>query len=267
MQNRFSAHIGYLFSDLPLKERIAAAAGVGFTAIEHPLPFSIPPAEMRDTLRRYGLSFSQLSGGTGDASKGEKGLAALPGREIEFREGFNRAVDYAVAVGSPYVHPMAGVPGAASPDHVHDVYRDNIHYAVERTSNTTIKLLIEAISEISIPGYAMPTLEQACNVQDVFGPGNVSLLVDTFHAQANGIKTQDWVVANIHRIGHIHIADYPGRHEPGTGMIDFDAILEALAAHDYHGAIGFEYIPSTSTEHTTAFLSAWKSKQLHQLVP
>nr|WP_246706610.1 TIM barrel protein [Rhizobium leguminosarum] len=245
-----------------MKDRIAAAAAIGFTAIEHPQPFSISPAEMRDVLGRYELSFSQLAGGTGDASKGEKGLAALPGREIDFRESFNRALDYAVAIGASYVHPMAGVPNDINEERVDDVYLDNIRYAVERTSDTRVKVLIEAISEMAVPGYAMSTLKQACSVQDVFGPGNVSLLIDTFHAQANGIKTQDWIVANIHRIGHIHIADYPGRHEPGTGIIDFDEILEALATHDFRGAIGFEYIPSTSTEHSAAFLSAWKSKQL-----
>lgn len=260
-QNRFSAHIGYLFSDLPLRERIAAAAKAGFTAIEHSHPFSIPPAEMREALGKNDLSFSQLAGGAGDASKGERGLAALPGRETDFRESFNRALDYAIAVGSPYVHPMAGVPSALSHQQVHEVYLDNIRYAVDRTSDTNVKVLVEAISHTAIPGYAMSTLEQACAVQDIFGPGNISLLLDTFHVQANGSRTEHWIPSNIHRIGHVHIADHPGRHEPGTGTIDFIAILDALAAYEYRGAIGFEYVPSKSTVESAAFLRDWKRRR------
>ncbi|MEK1929041.1 MAG: TIM barrel protein, partial [Pararhizobium sp.] len=203
-RNRLSAHIGYLFAELPIDERIQAAAAAGFTAIEHPQPFFIPPVEMRAALLRNDLSFSQLAAGTGDPEKGEKGLAALPGRDRDFRQSFDVALEYAVAICSPFVHPMAGVPGDHSPEKVSEVYLENIRYAVEQTSGTNVKILIEAISQNAVPGYAMSTLEQACAVQDVFGPGNISLLVDTFHAQANGTRTDHWIASNIYRIGHIH---------------------------------------------------------------
>lgn len=261
IRNRLSAHIGYLFTGLPLGERIGAAAAAGFTAVEHPQPFSIPPAEMRAALLRNELSFIQLAGGLGDPEKGEKGLAAVPGRNSDFRKSFDVALEYAVAIGSPYIHPMAGVPDGYSSEQVSEVYLENIEYAVEQTSGTDVKILIEAISQDTVPSYAMSTLEQACLVQNIFGPGNISLLVDTFHAQANGTRIDHWIASNIHRIGHMHIADYPGRHEPGTGNIDFEAILESLATHQFRGAIGFEYIPSTSTVESIAFLPRWKGMQ------
>jgi hydroxypyruvate isomerase len=255
-----SAHIGYLFNELPLAERMKAAAETGFTAVEHPQPFAIDATEMRKIVDELGLAFAQLAGGAGDARKGEKGLASLPGREADFRASFDKAVDYASIVGAPYVHPMAGVPGDADPARAHDAYLENIRYAVERTANTGIKVLIEAISSAAVPGYAISTLDKAASVQDSFGPGNIALLVDTFHAAVTNVDLPTWIGTNGHRIGHMHIADFPGRHEPGTGNIDFDAILQALTDVGFAGAIGFEYMPSQSTIQSARFLKSWLTR-------
>ncbi|HEV7322926.1 MAG TPA: TIM barrel protein [Ensifer sp.] len=256
--NRLSAHIGYLFTELPLLERVEAAASAGFTAIEHPSPWEIPVTEMRSRLAATGLSFTQLSAAAGDAGKGEKGLAAIPGREADFREGLNRALDYAVTLDCPFVHPMAGVPGNADVAAAAETYHRNLSYAVERTAGTSVKILIEAISEVAVPGYFLSTLDHASRILDIFGPGNVSLLVDTFHARANGVDLAQWIGVNAHRIGHVHIADHPGRHEPGTGTIDFEALLDALCEQTYEGAIGFEYVPSKTTIDSATFLLRWK---------
>lgn len=256
-QNRFSAHLGYLFTELPLAERMDAAAASGFTAVEHPQPFAMDATAMRSILDRLGLTFAQLAGGTGDASKGEKGLASLPGRQAEFRAGFDRALEYAAIVGSPFVHPMAGVPTDSDSARIRDVYLENIGYAVERTASAGMKVLIEAISSAAVPGYYMSTLDKAVEVQDFFGAESVSLLIDTFHAAVTDVALPGWIPANAHRIGHVHIADFPGRHEPGTGGIDFDAILQALEEAGFSGAIGFEYVPSTSTAESVGFLASW----------
>ncbi|MDK1378581.1 MULTISPECIES: TIM barrel protein [unclassified Sinorhizobium] len=257
-ENRWSAHIGYLFTELPLFERIAAAAKAGFTAIEHPQPFVIPAAQMRAELARCGLVFSQVGAAVGDASRGEKGLTAIPGREADFREQFDRALDYANAVDCPFVHPMAGVPSTSNVAAIAETYRNNLSYAVERTAGTPVKVLIEAISEAAVPGYAMSTLDHAARIQDAFGPDNIALLVDTYHACANGTELESWIAANHYRIGHVHIADHPGRHEPATGVIDFESLLEALRSHGFEGAIGFEFFPSKTTIDSAAFLPRWK---------
>lgn len=248
---RLSAHIGYLYTERPLAERLAAAAADGFTAVEHPEPWPIPAAEMAARLVDLGLTFAQVSSGMGGT--GEKGLASLPGRETAFRAGFQRAVDYALDVGCPFVHPMAGLGGEDS------TYRANIDWAVRACEGTGLRLLIEAIT---LPGYHMGSLTGACALQDALPA--IALLFDSYHARVLGEDPASWVRAHAPRIGHVHIADHPGRHEPGTGSIDFDALLTALCDAGYAAAIGFEYIPSTRAG--TGFLPGW-SARLSRKVP
>jgi len=254
----FSAHIGYLFRELPFEERFEAAAAVGFDAVEHPYLETFEPAIIRGLLEKHRLRFAQLSCAYGDLAKGEKGLAALSGRQSEFRTAFDSALEFARAVDAPYLHPMAGIPPRDAD--AESVYFENLRYAVQRTAGTPVKILIEAISERSVPGYTLSTLEQACRVQDVFGPGNLSLLLDTFHGCATGIDPAEWIAANAYRIGHIHIADHPGRQEPGTGTIDFESVLSALEAQRFQGAIGFEFTPSTNSVESLTFLASWRAR-------
>lgn len=251
--NRFSAHIGYLYSDLPLGERPAAAARDGFTAVEHPEPFAVPAKEMRARLADLGLTFLQVTSGMGDVTAGEKGLAALVGREAAFRDGFDRALAYAQEVGCPFVHPMAGVPKRGVLDAA-ETYRLNLSWALDRVEGSGVQVLVEAIT---IPGYHMGSLTLAMDLQDQFH-GRFALLLDTYHATVLGEDPHLWITRNAERIGHIHIADHPGRHEPGTGKLAFEPMLAALIAAGYPGAIGFEYIPTAATPASTTFLAGWQ---------
>lgn len=244
---RLSAHIGYLYTELPLADRLAAAARDGFAAVEHPEPWSIPAAEMAARLADLGLTLAQVTSGMGEP--GEKGLASLPGREPAFRQGFGRAMDYALATGCRFVHPMAGVGGDEA------TYRGNIDWALAACRGTGLRLLVEAIA---IPGYHMGSLAAACRLQDACP--DIALLFDSYHATVLGEDPSAWVRANAARIGHVHLADHPGRHEPGTGRIDFPALLSALQDAGYPGAIGFEYIPSAATSPGTAFLADWAAR-------
>lgn len=251
--NRFSAHIGYLYTELPLTLRPAAAAADGFTAIEHPEPWEIPAAVMRSRIEDLGLTFAQVSSGMGRL--GEKGLASLPGREAEFRDGFARALDYAQAVGAGFVHPMAGVGGHEG------TYRANIDWALAACAGTPVKVLVEAIT---IPGYHLASLSQAIALQDEVGP-ELRLLFDSYHAAALGEDPVAWIAAHATRIGHVHMADHPGRAEPGTGIMPFEPMLNALSAARYPGAIGFEYTPSVSTSSSVAFLMDWQARLRERL--
>lgn len=250
--NRLSAHIGYLYADLPLADRPVAAARDGFTAIEHPEPWALPAGEMRALIRDLGLTFTQVTSGMGDPAQGEKGLAALPGREADFRRGFDRAADYALGVGAGFVHPMAGLAPVNDAD-ARKTYAANLDWAAERLRGTGLRLLVEAIA---IPGYHLATLAYASEVQDRFGAAQ---LFDTYNAAALGVDPSLWITANAARVGHVHIADHPGRHQPGTGTLDFPRILAALQGAGYAGAIGFEYIPSVATSASAAFLPGWKA--------
>jgi hydroxypyruvate isomerase len=249
--NRLSAHIGYLYTELPLAERLAAAARDGFTAVEHPEPWEIPAPEMRARLADLGLVLVQVTSGMG--APGQKGLAALAGQEDAFRDGFARALDYAAVAGCRFVHPMAGVPDA-DPVGAQATYRENIAWAIALCAGTGVRPLVEAIT---IPGYAMATFADAVALQDAFD-ARVSLLVDTYHATALGLDPAAWFAENAARVGHVHIADHPGRHEPGTGAIAFPRFLSALRTAGYAGAIGFEYIPSGGTSASARFLPEWK---------
>lgn len=254
-----SAHIGYLFTEFPLAQRPAAAKRAGFDAIEHPQPFALPANEMRRILDTEGLHFTQLAAGMGDAARGEKGLAALPGREADFRASLDASLDYAEAIGCPLIHPMAGVPPTdANPLAVKDTYLRNLAYGAERCIGRRVSILVEAISHAAVPGYYMSRLEPAVEAADLIG--GVSILVDTFHARANGTDAAGFVASHAARIGHIHIADHPGRHEPGTGAIAFEPFLDALIAADYRGAIGFEYLPAGETEAGLGWLGDWKTR-------
>ncbi|MDB5664609.1 TIM barrel protein [Cypionkella sp.] len=248
--NRLSAHIGYLYTDLPLADRLAAAAVDGFTAVEHPEPWAIPAPEMAQRLADLNLTFSQVTTGMGDPARQEKGLAALPNRTNDLRAAFDRALTYADTINCPFIHPMAGITTAPE---AADTYQANLRWALAQLQNTNQRLLIEAIT---LPNYHLATLHQAAAMQDQLP--EIALLFDTYHAATLGHDSAAWITENPHRIGHIHIADHPGRHQPGTGTLNFPAILQALIAINYPGAIGFEYLPTTPD--STRFLPAWKAQ-------
>ena len=212
--NPFSAHLGYLFAKLPLEDRFAAARAAGFEAVEHPAPVALSPDRMRTLLEATGLKLAQITSGMGGA--GEKGIASLAGRETEFRDGYARALDYAEAVGCPFVHAMAGVGGDDA------TYRGNIEAAVRLSEGRAPKVLVEAISHAAVPGYHMAHVDDLLALARSL-PGQISVLIDTFHATADGHDPAAAIRAAGSALGHVHIADHPGRSEPGTGSVDFPA--------------------------------------------
>ncbi len=256
---RLSAHIGYLFTELPLESRIAAARRAGFDAIEHPNPLSIPARRLRELLDGEGLFFIQMAAGLGDPTRGEKGLAALPGRKAEFRDNLDRVLDYAEAIGCRLVHPMAGVPFGPGSEAA-ETYRENLAFTVDRCRSRPVTVLVEAISEAAVPGYFLSTLDKALACADAVAPSDILVRVDTFHAAANGVDAAAFLDAHMARVGHVHIADHPGRHEPGTGHVDFGPLLDRLTARDYRGAVGFEYVPSTAAADSLSWLPRWKQR-------
>src|SRR3954454_1347477 len=148
----YSAHLGYLFTELPLAERIAAATRCGFKAIEHPAPYSVPAAEMARWLNSAGTRYVQLGLYSGDASKGEKGLGIFPDRRGEFRESVAEALDYAEAVGASMVHAMAGIlPSGQRAQQHWDCYVENLAFAAKEARPRGIKIIVEPMSEAAVP--------------------------------------------------------------------------------------------------------------------
>jgi hydroxypyruvate isomerase len=245
----YSAHLGYLFTDKPMEERITAARRYGFKAIEHPAPYSVPATEMAGWLKSAGTRYVQLGLDSGDASKGEKGLGIFPDRRDEFRASVTEALDYAEAVGASMVHAMAGIlPPAQRAQHHWDCYVENLAFAATEAGPRGIKVIVEAMSEGAVPDYFVATPDRAARAIAEAGEENMGLLLDVFHTVSTGLDVQQEIAKHAERLAHVHIADFPGRHEPGSATIDFDELELALREANYDGFLGCEYTPAESTE-------------------
>ncbi|RDJ20649.1 hydroxypyruvate isomerase [Bosea caraganae] len=255
---RFSAHIGYLFNEFPLADRVKAAAEAGFVAVEHPAPMQIEAASMRVLLADAGLAFAQMGLAAGDPARGEKGLAALPEARARFRDAALAGLDYAAEIGCRLVHPMSGVlPTGSGLDALWPTYLDNMGFVADEAAKRGLTVLIEPIGPGTLPDYAMARTQSGLDAIAALGLGNVKLLFDVFHGANEGLDPAAFIATNGGAIAHVHFADRPGRHEPGTGELDFPAIRRALAEIDYDGLIGCEYVPSRRTEDGLHWLRGW----------
>jgi hydroxypyruvate isomerase len=245
----YSAHIGYLFTEQPMEERIGSAIRCGFQAVEHPAPYAVPAEEMAGWLRSAGARYVQLGLHSGDASKGEKGLGIFPERRAEFRESVGDALDYAEAVGATMVHAMAGIlPSEQRAQEHWDCYVENLAFAAGQARPRGIKVIVEAMSPGAVPDYFIATPDRAAAAIAEAGEENLGLLLDVFHTLSVGLDVEEQIAKHAARLAHVHIADHPGRHEPGSAAVDFEALELALQRAGYDGFLGCEYTPLASTE-------------------
>ncbi len=245
----YSAHIGYLFTEKPMAERIASATRCGFQAVEHPAPYSVPAEEMARWLTSAGAHYVQLGLHSGDASKGEKGIGIFPDRRGEFRDSVAEALDYAETVGATMVHAMAGIlPPAQRAQQHWDCYVENLAFAATEARARGIKVIVEAMSQAAVPDYFIATPDDAALAIAEAGEENLGLLLDVFHTLSVGLNVEQEIAKHAALLAHVHIADFPGRHEPGSATVDFDQLELALREANYGGFLGCEYSPSGSTE-------------------
>ena len=256
---RLSAHLGYLFTDLPFEKRFAAAANAGFRAIEFPDPYRVSSSAFRHLCEQNELGVAQIALPNGVTGAAAKGFAALPGRASEFESALEQAIDFAKAVGCRLIHPMAGISAASEPSPQWDVYISNLRIACAEAAEAGLEVIIEAISARGVPGYFINSLELACEAIDRVGSPNLLLMLDTFHASEMGVDLPLFIASYGSTIGHVQIADWPGRNEPGTGEIDFDAIFEALGAGGFNGHVGLEYIPTASGPSCFDWIAAFEN--------
>lgn len=255
---RFDAHIGYMFTDLPLEQRVAAAARAGFRGVEHPNPYDLPAPQMARLLEQAGTSFLQLALPTGDPALGGKGIAIFADQREAFRKSVETALDYAEQVGCRIIHPMAGIrPSGADFDRLWDVYLENLAYAAAAADRAGVSVVIEPIGPGTIADYFIADPLDALRAVEAVGAPNLRLMLDVFHLANAGHDPASFVARHGAKIGHVQIADVPGRHEPGTGTIDFEAVFGALADAGYAGFIGCEYIPAGETEAGLGWLPRW----------
>lgn len=247
---KFAANLSFLFADRPFHERFARAAAAGFTGVEYLFPYEHAPREIAEWLGGNHLEQVLFNLPPGDWVAGERGLACLPGRRGEFAESVGLALEYAVQLDCRRVHCMAGLrPDGVREPELEETYVANLRYAAERLATAGIDVLIEPInSRIDMPGYWLDDVDKGLRLLEVIDRPNVKLQYDIYHAQIIAGDLARTLEANIDRIGHIQIADNPGRHEPGTGEINYPFLFALLDRLGYAGWLGCEYKPLTTTE-------------------
>jgi len=245
---RFCANLSMMFNEVPFLDRFEAAAKAGFTAVEFLFPYEHPAAELRSRLQAHGLTQALFNAPPGDWAAGERGTAALPGREAEFREGVKRALDYAHALDCGLVHCMAGIaPPGVAPATLAARYAANIAWAAEQAEAAGVRLAIEPINHRDMPGYVLSTLAQAAAVVTAVGAGRVGIQFDIYHCQVTEGDITKRMEALMPLIAHMQIADVPARNEPGTGEIGWDFVFRRIDALGYRGWVGCEYRPAGDT--------------------
>jgi len=248
---KFAANVSMLFTEAPLLDRFARAARAGFAAVEIQFPYDTPVEALRQALRRNELRMVLLNLPAGDWAAGERGIACHPDRIAEFRQGVDTALTYATALGVPQVNCLAGIrPAHVSPETARRVLVDNLRFAAAKLKAQGVKLLVEPINTHDMPGFFLHDAHQALALIDevAHDTDNLFLQYDVYHMRRMGDDIVRTLAAQIGKIAHIQIADAPGRHEPGTGEIDFDVLFAHLDRISYAGWVGCEYQPATTTE-------------------
>ena len=246
---RFAANLSLLFSEHDFPARIGAAARAGFAAVECQFPYAWPAAQLADALHAAGVPMVLHNLPAGDWAAGERGIACHPARVGEFRDGVGRAIDTARQLGCPQLNCLAGVPPAgADAARVATTLVDNLRFAADALAAAGLRLLVEPINTFDIPGFYLSRSDQALAIIDAVGADNVFLQFDLYHAQRMEGELAGTLSRQLPRIGHIQLADTPGRHEPGTGEINFPFLFAHLDALGYAGWVGCEYVPATTTE-------------------
>jgi hydroxypyruvate isomerase len=246
---RFAANLTMLFNEVPFLERFERAAKAGFEAVEFLFPYAWPAAEIRSRLEANGLALVLHNLPAGDWDAGERGIACLPERVAEFRSGVGRAIEVAGALGVEQLNCLAGKapPGAADAT-LRATFVANLRHAAQACGDAGIRLLVEPINTWDIPGFWLNRSAQAMALIDEVGSDNLFLQYDVYHMQRMEGELAATIERLLPRIAHIQIADNPGRHEPGTGEIDYGFLFAHLDRIGYGGWIGCEYKPAAGTE-------------------
>lgn len=249
---RFAANLTMMYREHDFLNRFAAAARDGFTAVEYLFPYEYPAQELAARLEENGLRQVLFNTPPGDWSAGERGCAALPGREHEFRDGFERALDYARVLECPRLHVMAGLlPKDGDRARFRATFVANLAWAAEHAQAADVDLLIEPIAQRNIPGFFLNRQDEGHAIVAEIGKPNLKVMLDYFHCQVEegdlAIKTRKYLAEQPCRVGHIQIAGVPDRHEPDTGEVNYSYLFELLDELGYQGWIGCEYIPAAGT--------------------
>jgi hydroxypyruvate isomerase len=246
---QFAANLTMLFNEHPFMDRFEIAAESGFKAVEFLFPYAYKASEIRQKLDQNNLRLVLHNLPAGDWDEGERGIACLPDRMDEFKASVAKAIEYAKVLGVGQLNCLAGkAPTGLSQELLRATLIANLRYAAVELKKVNIKLLIEPINTFDIPGFYLSKTQQALDILNEVGADNVYIQYDIYHAQRMEGELSKTLEENISRIAHIQLADNPGRHEPGTGEINYAYLFKLIDRIGYQGWIGCEYKPATQTQ-------------------
>lgn len=257
---RFAANLTMMFTELPFLDRFAAAAEAGFGAVEFLFPYDHTPDEIAERLTQNHLIQALFNLPPGDWAKGERGIAALPGRQDELRTGVETALHYAKATGVARLHLMAGLADARDPT-ARQTYRDNVAWTAARLAKANLDLVLEPINSRNMPGYFLNDFDAAAALIGDLDLPNLKLQFDLYHCQ---IMHGD-VVMRLRRmmpmIGHVQTASVPSRHEPGSEEMNDAFLFAELDRLGYRGYVGCEYNPCAATVEGLGWFQPYRASQ------
>jgi hydroxypyruvate isomerase len=256
---RFAANLTMLFTEVPFLERFDAAARAGFRAVEFVSPYEHPAADVAHAARGAGVETVLFNLPAGDWARGDRGMACDPSRLGEVREGVERALAYADALGCTRLHCMAGIRPPGVPETaLREGYLASLRLAGRALAARGITLLVEGINGRDMPGYYLGSSRQAFELIEAAGVPNLYYQYDVYHMQIVEGDLAATLERRIERIGHVQIADPPGRHEPGTGEVSFSFLLRHLDRIGYRGWVGCEYRPRAGTVAGLSWMDPWR---------
>lgn len=255
---RFAANLSMLFTEVPFIERFAKAAEAGFTGVEYLFPYAWPKEVLISALQDNALAQILFNLPAGDWDAGERGIACLPDRVDEFRDGVYQAIEYARALGCKRLNCLAGLkPVDLDEETAWQTLVANVAWAADKLADEDITLCLEAInSRVDMPRFFLDTSDKVMALIEEVDADNLRLQYDIYHMQIMQGDLVRSMECLLPWIGHIQFADNPGRHEPGTGEINFSHIFSAIDKMDYDGWVSAEYLPSGVTAESLHWLPA-----------
>ena len=246
---QFAANLTMLFNEVPFMDRFEKAANSGFEAVEFLFPYAFSAQDIKQKLEQNKLKLVLHNLPAGDWDAGERGIACLPDRVSEFKDGVSKAIEYAKTLDVKQLNCLAGkIPAGADPDLLKKTFISNLAFAAAALKIAGIKLLIEPINTFDIPGFYLSKTQQALDILNEVGSDNLFIQYDIYHAQRMEGELCKTIEANFSKIAHIQLADNPGRNEPGTGEINYPHLFQFIDGIGYQGWIGCEYKPASNTE-------------------
>ena len=267
----FAANVSILFPDLPFLRRFEAAREAGFDAVEvwWPAPGSremLAPSQFAERVRASGLEVVLINFDAGDIPAGDRGLAGDPQRVTQFRENVPAALELARFLGCEKLKALASNAALNQPrERLLELLVENIAFAADAAQRQGMSIMLEALNPVDTPRYLLQGTSDVLELIRRVARPNVRYQLDVYHVAMAGEDPLQAIPRARGMIGHVQFADVPGRHEPGTGRLPFDAILTALPENGYHGPIGLEYVPSNPSARDFSFLSRWKAAQSEEV--